>query len=100
MALSQTDEDFAIELGVRLPGLRGDDFPIAHALLVNPGPAERFDFEFDVLVTGQAQALDDSRAGKNLDPMANRKNPFVLRVEFLDQRTQREIVAQVLRRAP
>src|SRR5690349_8101680 len=53
----QAGEDLAVEFGVRLPGLDGDDLAVAHSLFGAVGAAVRLDLVAHVLVAGEAVAL-------------------------------------------
>src|SRR5678815_2145703 len=52
IALTQQVEDFAIEVRMGLPGLRGDQAAIADSLLVYELAAGKFGFAFHVVVAG------------------------------------------------
>ena len=58
---SQLREHLAVEVGVAVPGLAGDDLAVADALLIHPGAAAALELEAHVLVTGQLQALGRCR---------------------------------------
>src|SRR5262249_2495163 len=92
-------EDLAVELGMRLPSLRGNHPPIAHSLLVHKGRATLLDFPPDVLIAGHALPARESRGSQNLDAVTNPESPLLLAIEFAHDLEHLGIVAQILRRA-
>lgn len=83
-ARGESGKYFAIEIGVRLPGLRRDEVAIADGLLVYENAASLFGFEADVFVAGEAFTLYEVRSGQNLYSVTDGEYPFVLGIEFAD----------------
>src|SRR4051812_7419707 len=78
----QALEHEPVELGVRLPGLAGDDTAIADRLIGGDVVAAgRLDLPAAVLVGGDAPALDQIRCGEDLDAVADREHPLLRRIE-------------------
>ena len=96
----QAGKDLPIELGVRLPGLAGDDAAIENGLLVYECSTSLPGFEAHVFIAGNAFAFGEAGGGEHLDAMADNEDPFLLCVEFTDDVEQSPIVAEVLRSAP
>lgn len=75
---------FAIEIGMRLPCLGGDEPAVADGLLIYENAAGLFGFEADVFVAGETLAFGKARSRKNLYSVANGEYPFILGIEFAD----------------
>src|SRR5271157_5872632 len=82
--LRHAGKDLPIELGVRLPGLAGDDAAITNGLLVYKCSSSLLRCEADVFIAGNALAFREAGGGEYLDAMADGKDPFLLRVELAD----------------
>ena len=82
--LSQAGKDLSIELGVRLPGLTGDDAAVTNGLLVYECSSSLLRFEADVFIAGNTLAFREPGGGKHLDAMADSENPFLMHVKFPD----------------
>src|ERR1039457_6548702 len=65
---------------MRLPRLRGDDPPVAHALLAYELAAGLLRFQTNVLIAGNPLAGRQPRGSQYLDAMADRENPLALPV--------------------
>jgi hypothetical protein len=78
-------KDLAIELGMRLPGLPGDDATVANGLLGYKSAAGLLGFEADVFIASDALVVGEAGSGKNLDAMANSEDRFLLHVEFANK---------------
>jgi hypothetical protein len=74
MVLRKAFENLAIELGMRLPRLAGDDSPIANGWLGLEPPAGLFDLVAHVDVAGDLAALDETRRDQHLEAVADRKD--------------------------
>jgi hypothetical protein len=95
----QAGKDLPIELGVRLPGLAGDDAGIANGLLVYKCSPSLLGFEAHVFIAGNTFAFGEAGGGEHLDAVADDEDPFLLCVEFADNVEQSLIVAKILRSA-
>ena len=93
-------KDLPIELGVRLPGLTGDDAAIANGLLVYKCSARLLGFEADVFIASNALVFGEAGGGEYLNAMTDGEDPLLLCVELADNVEQASIVAKVLRSAP
>ena len=92
----QAGEDFAVEVGVGLPGLAGDEAAVADGLLVYEGSSGLLGFEADVFVAGDAFAVGSAGGGEDLDAVADGEDPLLLGVEFADDLEEALVVAEVL----
>src|SRR5689334_94804 len=81
----QAGKDLAIELGMRLPGLAGDDAAIANGVRRDARAAGLLRFEADVFIASNTLASSGARGGKHLDTMADGENPLLVCVEFTDK---------------
>ena len=64
-------KDLAIELGMRLPGLTGDDATVANGLLGYKCAAGLLGFEADMFIASDALVVGEAGSRKDLDAMAN-----------------------------
>src|SRR5262245_23335981 len=64
---SQALHDFAVELRVRLPGLRCHDITVSHGLAFVPSCLGQLHLGSDVFVAGDAFAFEDACGGEYLD---------------------------------
>src|SRR5260370_7334768 len=97
---AQAREDLAIEERVRLPGLGGDQAPVAHSLLVDERGAGEFGFSAHVPVARHALAGGESGGGQHLYAVADGEDPLAGTVEAAEDLEQRIVVAQILGGAP
>ena len=95
----QAGKDFAIELGVRLPGLACDDAAVANGLLGYKCAAGLLGFEADLFIARNALVFGEAGSSEHLDAMANGEDPLLLCIEFADKIEQTPIIAEVLRSA-
>lgn len=91
--------DEAVEVGVGLPGLGGDDAVVADGLARVPGAAGMLHFEADVLIAGDAAVRDEAGGDEDLDAVADGEHPLAGGVEGLDEIEEGGVVAEVLGRA-
>src|SRR4051812_7695055 len=93
--LLEAGEHLAVERRVLLPGGRGDEPSIAHAVRGHVSPARGFGLEAHVFVAGHAFSLEEPGGGHELDAMADGEDPFTGSVELAKDRQDARIVAQV-----
>jgi hypothetical protein len=99
MVFGQTGEDLAVEVGVRLPGLRRHDSSVAHGLLWLPGAAGELHFIAHMLVAGDTAVLYQAGRNQHLDAVADGEDPPARSVERPDDLDQPGVVPQVFGRA-
>jgi len=98
LRLPKQREDGAIESGMRLPGLCGDDSSGTDRLLVDKDAAGLLGFQANVLVAGDAFAACQPGGGQDLYSMADGEDPLLLAIELAHNFNHSRIVPQVLRR--
>jgi len=93
----QADEDLAIKVRMRLPGLPRYYALVTHDLLRHELAAGMFHFESNMLVTRQASARREPGRSEDLDTMAEREDPLPAPLKFANQLEQSSVVPQVFR---
>src|ERR1039458_7015743 len=92
-------ENLSVDLGVGLPGLRGDDPAVANGRLVGVAAAAALHFDADVRVTGDRVAVEQTAGGEHLNAVADGADGLVLCGKLAQQIKQAGVVAEVFGRA-
>ena len=97
--LRQANEDFAIKLRVRLPGLPCNYAAVACDLFACKCATGLFQFESKMLIAREALALSETGCGKHLNAMTQCEDPFAGRVKLTNQLQQAFVVSQIFGRS-